>query len=362
MNEPSRYGLTSPVGIEQGRFRIHRDDSRTSALNGTGNHRLFAGLNTPAGKPAALTERQASLVAKHRKWPGLARGADGHDPRLREQRLMRRHGSAFLFAAAGLIAAGLASAGGPLGVFTNGEPYVWNAATIQYRTDGGPLSATVTEQTARTRVQNMFNVWQNVGSASISYSRAGAILDVGAFTDGDVSTAVEYDAVNGACGSGAQNPDYLRRDRRDLRGRRRRRFSHRLRRSLRDRPCAGSHPQRQRGDERAVPGRPGGANRGSDGRGVRRDLHPRVRALLGSRPFADQRRLRLRELRRRQPRRTADDVPLPRERRAGHALDRRHRLDLEALPRRGGGGFADDPRHDHGHDLSFRTASRTPSS
>ena len=77
---------------------------------------------------------------------------------------------------------------------------------IQYRTDGGPLSATVTEQTARTRVQNMFNVWQNVGSASISYSRAGAILDVGAFTDGDVSTAVEYDAVNGACGSGAQNP------------------------------------------------------------------------------------------------------------------------------------------------------------
>ena len=119
---------------------------------------------------------------------------------------MRRHGSALLFAAAGLIAAGLASAGGPLGVFTNGEPYVWNAATIQYRTDGGPLSATVTEQTARTRVQNMFNVWQNVGSASISYSRAGAILDVGAFTDGDVSTAVEYDAVNGACGSGAQNP------------------------------------------------------------------------------------------------------------------------------------------------------------
>ncbi len=69
MNEPSRYGLTSPVGIEQGRFRIHRDNSRTSALNGTGNHRLFAGLNTPAGKPAALTERQASLVAKHRSGP-----------------------------------------------------------------------------------------------------------------------------------------------------------------------------------------------------------------------------------------------------------------------------------------------------
>ena len=69
MNEPSRYGLTSPVGIEQGRFRIHRDSSHTSALNGTGNHRLFTGLNTPAGKPAALTARQANLVAKHRSGP-----------------------------------------------------------------------------------------------------------------------------------------------------------------------------------------------------------------------------------------------------------------------------------------------------
>ena len=69
MNEPSRYGLTSPVGIEQGRFRIHRDGSHASALNGTGNQRLFAGLGPPTGKPASLTERQASLVAKHRGGP-----------------------------------------------------------------------------------------------------------------------------------------------------------------------------------------------------------------------------------------------------------------------------------------------------
>ena len=69
MNEPSRYGLTSPVGIEQGRFRIQRDGSHTSALNGTGNQRLFAGLGPPTGKPAALTEQQASLVAKHRGGP-----------------------------------------------------------------------------------------------------------------------------------------------------------------------------------------------------------------------------------------------------------------------------------------------------
>ena len=194
------------------------------------------------------------------------------------------------------------------------------AATIQYRTDDGPLSATVTEQTARTRVQNMFNVWQNVGSASISYSRAGAILDVGAFTDGDVSTAVEYDAVNGDCGSGAQNPIIY-----DVTGE-----------IFEDvvvddsvigfaGPCS-LDPALGRilsgnavmnglfQDGQATP------IADSDGRRVRRDLHPRVRPLLGSRPFADQRRLRLRNLRSGQPRRTADDVPLPRERRAGLTL------------------------------------------
>ena len=206
MNEPSRYGLTSPVGIEQGRFRIHRDEQPHV---GPERHRqppAFRRIEHAGGQARRAHGTAGEPGRETSQWPGLARGADGHDPRLREQRLMRRHGSAFLFAAAGLIAAGLASAGGPLGVFTNGEPYVWNVATIQYRTDGGPLSATVTEQAARTRVQNMFNVWQNVGSASISYSRVGAILDVGAFTDGDVSTAVEYDAVNGACGSSAQNP------------------------------------------------------------------------------------------------------------------------------------------------------------
>ncbi len=47
---------------------------------------------------------------------------------------------------------------------------------------------------------------------------------------------------------------------------------------------------------------------------------------------------------------------------AGHALDRRHRLDLEALPRCRRRRLCRDPRHDHGDDLIFRTASRTPSS
>lgn len=70
MNGPSRYGLASPVGIEQGRFRIQRDRSgRAVALNGSGNLRLFDRLQDPPGKPAALTPRQASVVAKHRQGP-----------------------------------------------------------------------------------------------------------------------------------------------------------------------------------------------------------------------------------------------------------------------------------------------------
>lgn len=120
---------------------------------------------------------------------------------------MQRTGRGLLFAAAGLLAAQIATAGGPLGVFTNGQPYVWSTtAEIQYRTDGGPLSATVNEAAARARVATMFSVWENVGSANIGYNRVGAIADVGAFTDGDVSTAVEFNAVSGACNAGTQNP------------------------------------------------------------------------------------------------------------------------------------------------------------
>ena len=71
MIAPSRYGLSSPAGMDQGRFRIERDRSgREMALNGTGNMRLFDGLSAEADKEGvALTSKQASIVAKHRKGP-----------------------------------------------------------------------------------------------------------------------------------------------------------------------------------------------------------------------------------------------------------------------------------------------------
>ena len=115
--------------------------------------------------------------------------------------------TAVLAAIAAPLVAGVAAAGGPLVVDTNGALLVWGtAAAIPYRTDGGPLSSQITSAQAQARVRNMFDVWQDVPSASISYNRAGAIQDTGAFTDGDVSTAAEFNAVDGACGSGDQSP------------------------------------------------------------------------------------------------------------------------------------------------------------
>lgn len=71
LNSPTRYGLTSPVGIEQGRFRIlPNGKGGFLALNGTGNVHLFDGVAAMAGeKGVALTQKQAALVAKHRGGP-----------------------------------------------------------------------------------------------------------------------------------------------------------------------------------------------------------------------------------------------------------------------------------------------------
>lgn len=66
MNAPSEYGLSSPVGAEQGRFKVSRDASgKAEVANGTGNISLFRGLDTAAAKtgaklPAALTQRTVS--------------------------------------------------------------------------------------------------------------------------------------------------------------------------------------------------------------------------------------------------------------------------------------------------------------
>ncbi len=71
MIAPSRYGLASPAGMGQGRFRVERDRSgRDMAVNETGNLRLFQGLSGATEKRGiALTPNQAALAAKHQSGP-----------------------------------------------------------------------------------------------------------------------------------------------------------------------------------------------------------------------------------------------------------------------------------------------------
>ncbi len=71
MIAPSRYGLSSPAGLEQGRFRIRRDAAgNETAVNGHGNARLFDGVGAQLAKEGvALSPKSATLVATHRQGP-----------------------------------------------------------------------------------------------------------------------------------------------------------------------------------------------------------------------------------------------------------------------------------------------------
>lgn len=71
MIEPSRYGLSSPAGMEQGRFRIERDGAgREYAVNSRNNLQLFDGVGTQMAKEGIVPSPAASnLLAKHRRGP-----------------------------------------------------------------------------------------------------------------------------------------------------------------------------------------------------------------------------------------------------------------------------------------------------
>jgi hypothetical protein len=117
------------------------------------------------------------------------------------------HRAAAAFTIVAALAGGSAGAGGPLFLDENGDPFLWSTAQpIAYRTDGGNLSSQVTGAQAQARVDGMFDAWQNVASSSIAYQRADAIQAVAGFSDGDVSTAAEFNAVDGSCGAGNQSP------------------------------------------------------------------------------------------------------------------------------------------------------------
>jgi hypothetical protein len=71
MIAPSRYGLSSPAGVEQGRFRIERDASgREFAVNAHDNLQLFDGVGAQIAKEGVvLSPASARLVTRHRRGP-----------------------------------------------------------------------------------------------------------------------------------------------------------------------------------------------------------------------------------------------------------------------------------------------------
>lgn len=62
---PSRYGLSSPAGHDQGRFQVLRDSGgREVAINGHGNFRLFDGMSSQLAKEGvALSPASSRLVS-----------------------------------------------------------------------------------------------------------------------------------------------------------------------------------------------------------------------------------------------------------------------------------------------------------
>lgn len=65
---PSRYGLSSPAGMEQGRFRIVRDENgRELVVNGYGNARLMDGLDAQLIRDGIrVSEASRRLVRRQR--------------------------------------------------------------------------------------------------------------------------------------------------------------------------------------------------------------------------------------------------------------------------------------------------------
>lgn len=68
LNANSPYGLTSPAGMEQGRFEILRGPKGVAmAVNGHGNAGLFANMTAQMKQPGVrLSQATTNLVTQHR--------------------------------------------------------------------------------------------------------------------------------------------------------------------------------------------------------------------------------------------------------------------------------------------------------
>jgi hypothetical protein len=71
LRRPSQFGLTSPVGLEQGRFRVERDGANIRMLrNGQDNAGLFTGIEQSSPQlTLRLSQNLQQLVIQHRTGP-----------------------------------------------------------------------------------------------------------------------------------------------------------------------------------------------------------------------------------------------------------------------------------------------------
>jgi hypothetical protein len=71
LRQPSEYGLTSPVGLEQGRFRVERDALNNRIVrNGQDNAGLFGTVDqTSPGLRPRLNPQTQQLITNHQSGP-----------------------------------------------------------------------------------------------------------------------------------------------------------------------------------------------------------------------------------------------------------------------------------------------------
>ena len=118
-----------------------------------------------------------------------------------------------------LVVATCAYAGGPEYVtrllpppknffINDGKIVVWDtsAGPVQYRTPSAGNLGMLSHDQAVGLVQSLFQVWENVPTANIRYQRAGDILPTGTYSGGAVTTARQFNDVEGSCARVEQSP------------------------------------------------------------------------------------------------------------------------------------------------------------
>ena len=353
MNGPSRYGLTSPAGMEQGKFRVLRDASgREVAVNGRGNVFLMRGVAAELAKSGAtLSPGASSLVTKHQKGPIPGRRTRPPDPRTRagerldaraaapypQRRLRRSHRLRLRRRHCGCRRPAHPRRKRRRSPVGHGAADPLSHGRRQPELTGHGRPGTGARRRDVRRLAERGVVQHRLPAHGPAPGGCGIFRRRRQHRD-------RVQRRRGRLRQRQPEPDRLRRERLAVRGPRPGFRGHRLRRPLRHQRRRADR-ERHRRHERHLPGRRRhGRQLRTDRAGVRRGFHPRVRPLLGARPLPGQRELRHRQLRGRQFRGPPDDVSVPVERGAADAFDRRHRLDLVVVPAGGRGRFRRDPR------------------